>query len=92
MTNNVFLRLSLTTALLLSPVAASAQTASATMASVANNTSATATVSDGGSRASPAAPEEKKICKQLPSSTSRMTKRSCLTEKEWKQVEQESQD
>ena len=33
-----------------------------------------------------AAGEEKKICKQLPSSYSRMTKRACLTAKEWKQV------
>ena len=30
---------------------------------------------------------EKKICRQLPSSYSRMTQRVCLTAKEWKQVE-----
>ena len=30
---------------------------------------------------------EKKICRQLPSSYSRMTKRVCLTAKEWEQVE-----
>ena len=33
--------------------------------------------------------EEKKICKQLPSSTSRLPNRACLTAKEWKQVEDE---
>jgi len=36
-------------------------------------------------KAAPAA--EKKICKQLPSSTSRLPERVCLTEKEWKQVD-----
>ena len=36
-----------------------------------------------------AAPEEKKICKLLPSSGTRMSKRACLTDKEWKQVEAE---
>jgi hypothetical protein len=43
-------------------------------------------------KAAPAAAPEKKICKQLPSSYSRMTKRTCLTEKEWKQVEAEAQE
>lgn len=33
------------------------------------------------------APEDKKICKQLPSSSSRLPNRACLTAKEWKQVE-----
>ncbi|MFL6727412.1 MAG: hypothetical protein ACJ8FS_13000 [Sphingomicrobium sp.] len=33
--------------------------------------------------------EEKKICKQLPSSSSRLPKRACLTEKEWQQVDQD---
>jgi hypothetical protein len=32
---------------------------------------------------------EKKVCKQLPSSYSRMTERVCLTKQEWKQVEAE---
>lgn len=32
---------------------------------------------------------EKKVCKQLPSSSSRLPKRVCLTAKEWKQVEAE---
>lgn len=32
---------------------------------------------------------EKKVCKRLPSSSSRMTKRVCLTADEWRQVEEE---
>ena len=36
-----------------------------------------------------AAPEEKKICKQLPSTGSRLPNRACLTEKQWKQVEED---
>lgn len=44
----------------------------------------------GGGAAKPARPaEEKKICKQLPSSTSRLPNRACLTEKQWKQVEED---
>lgn len=35
------------------------------------------------------APEEKKICKQLPTSGSRLPNRACLTAKEWKQVEED---
>jgi hypothetical protein len=35
----------------------------------------------------PQAVAEKKICRQLPSSYTRMTKRACLTAKEWEQVE-----
>ena len=93
MTKHSLLRSIITSALLLSPVAAPAQTASAAIASVANNAAATATTASGeNARAAPAAAEEKKVCKQLPSSYSRMTKRACLTEKEWKRVEQDSQD
>ena len=33
--------------------------------------------------------QDKKVCRQLPSSTSRLPNRVCLTEKEWKQVEDE---
>ena len=39
-----------------------------------------------------AAPADKKICKQLPSSYSRVTVRTCLTAKEWKQVDEQSRD
>jgi len=41
----------------------------------------------GGSATRSAAPEDRKICRQLPSSTSRLPNRACLTAKEWKQVE-----
>jgi hypothetical protein len=94
MTKNIFLRWSVTSALLLSPIAASAQSTTSAMAGIANNAVATATspVSESDRKVAPATPAEKKICKQLPSSYSRMTKRSCLTAKEWKQVEQDSQD
>jgi hypothetical protein len=88
----LFLGAIATSAVLLSPIAASAETAPSATASLANNVAATAQVPDGNSNAAQAPVAEKKICKQLPSSYSRMTKRTCLTEKEWKQVEQESQD
>lgn len=35
--------------------------------------------------------EEKKICKQLPSSSSRLPNRACLTAKEWKQVQEDAE-
>lgn len=41
----------------------------------------------GGSSAAQVAPQEKKICKQLPTSGSRLPNRACLTAREWKQVE-----
>ena len=46
----------------------------------------------GGSGAQPmqAAPE-RKICKQLPTTGSRLPNKACLTEKEWKQVEDDLQ-
>jgi hypothetical protein len=41
-----------------------------------------------GGRATQAA-VDKKICKQLPTTGSRLSKRACLTASEWKQVEDE---
>jgi hypothetical protein len=41
----------------------------------------------GGANTKAVAQEEKKICKQLPTSGSRLPNRACLTAKEWKQVE-----
>jgi hypothetical protein len=35
------------------------------------------------------APVDKKICKRIESTVSRMVKRVCLTKQEWEQVEQE---
>jgi hypothetical protein len=47
-------------------------------------------VSDGGTTTPPgAAAPEKKICKLLPSTGTRMSKSACLTAKEWKQVQAE---
>lgn len=42
----------------------------------------------GGRTAQPA--DDKKICKYLPSSYTRMTQRACLTKEQWKQVELEA--
>ena len=39
-----------------------------------------------------AAPVDKKICKQLPSSYSHSTQRVCLTKDEWKQVDEQMQN
>jgi hypothetical protein len=68
------------------------------MAAVTTTSAATATanqvaVPDSQAAASvvKAPPAEKKICKQLPSSYSRMTQRACLTAKDWKQVEDPNQ-
>ncbi|HEV2596180.1 MAG TPA: hypothetical protein VGU01_13370 [Sphingomicrobium sp.] len=41
----------------------------------------------GGATARSVAAEDKKICRQLPSSNSRLPNRACLTAKEWRQVE-----
>ena len=41
----------------------------------------------GGGLAAKSQADEKKICRQLPSSTSRLRNRACLTAKEWQMVE-----
>ncbi len=71
-------------ALVLSPAAVSAQVAAP------QSTGKTATAQDASGKAG--AVEEKKICKQLPSSSSRLPQRACLTRKQWKQVEDEVND
>ena len=91
MTTTAFSRLMVTAALLVSPAAASAR-APSTVAQVAENSAASAPAAATDSKATPAAAVDKKICKQLPSSYSRMTTRTCLTEKEWQQVEKEAQN
>ena len=75
-------RLILIAALLTSPRAVAAQ------ATTTGNATTNSVAAD-----SPKAPgaAEKKICKQLPSSSSRLPKRTCLTAKQWKQVEEEAQ-
>ena len=47
-----------------------------------------ATLAGGGGKAGQAA-EEKKICKQLATTGSRLPKRACLTAKEWKAVDED---
>lgn len=81
-------------ALLISPVAASAQSSSSTkVTQVAENTVAAQTNASAAVVAAPvqAQEPEKKICKRLASSYSHMNTRACLTAKEWKQVEQDNQ-
>ena len=64
---------------------------------VATPAAATATEPSANQPAAAAAPaaknaastEEKKICKQLDLSGSRLPRRACLTAKEWKQVEED---
>lgn len=46
-------------------------------------------LSGGGKETAAVAPDEKKICKQLPTTGSRLPNRACLTEKQWKQVEED---
>ena len=50
-----------------------------------------AAVGGGGTATVAAAAEDKKICKELPSSYTRMTEKVCLTKKQWKQVEEEAE-
>ena len=83
-------------AMLISPVAASAQQrAPSAVTQVAENTVASAP--EAPSAASAVAPPaaapvaEKKVCKMLPSSYSHMNTRACLTAKEWKQVQDNEQ-
>jgi hypothetical protein len=67
--------------------APSSQTASA---AAQPGAAASQQMSDGGTTTPPgSAVGEKKICKLLPSSGTRMAKRACLTPKEWKQVEED---
>ncbi len=92
MTTTVFTRLLVTAALVISPMAASAQNSSIKTAQLAQNSVAEATAgSSVQQKAAPAAVPDKKICRQLPSSYSRMAKRTCLTAEQWKQVDAEAQ-
>jgi len=93
MTTSVCTRLMVTAALLFVPVAASAQNNPASTTQLAQNSVATAVpVAPPAAKAAPATTPEKKICKQLDATYSRMSKRACLTESEWKKVEKDLQD
>ena len=65
--------------LLLSPTVASAS------GTPAHNQAAASAPADAEAKQPAAA--EKKICKQLPSSNSRLPNKTCLTAAQWKQVE-----
>ena len=82
------LKLVLMTTIALTTMAA-APAASVQPAMAATQTAAVAPPQGGDAPATAQAPaaEEKKICKTLPSSGTRFTKKACLTVKEWKQVE-----
>ena len=76
MSSTIVAKLIVAASLVVSPVAASAtETAAATQSAAS------------APAAKPA--EEKKICKQLPSSTSRLPQRACLTAAQWKQVDED---
>lgn len=83
-------RLILLPCLVLLGTAAAATSAPAPLANQIAPSDAQQAVSSSGGNAVQA-PEEKKICKQLPSTGSRLPNRACLTEREWKQLEAELQ-
>ena len=92
MTTTVCIRLMVTAALLVSPITATAKDNPTRTTKLAENSVAPSPTTDAPKPAPATAAPEKKICKELPATYSRMSKRACLTEKEWKQVEQDLQD
>ena len=72
-------------ALVASPVAASAEIAAPKSADIGK----AATPDDVSGKIPTETVQEKKVCKQLPSSNSRLPNRVCLTNKQWQQVEEE---
>ena len=81
MTTKLVAGLIVSAALVASPFGASAQVAAPKSGEIGK-----AATQEGSGKAVAA---EKKVCKQLPSSSSRLPKRVCLTANEWKQVEEE---
>ena len=69
--------------------AAPAASAPAVGNQVASSDSQQAMALSGGNATQATA--DKKICKQLPTTGSRLRKRACLTASEWKQVEDDAQ-
>lgn len=82
MTTKLVAGLIISAALVISPVAASA-------AEPQGNSVGKAVAQETGSGKADSV-QEKKICKQLPSSSSRLPQRVCLTKRQWLQVEQEA--
>ena len=83
MTAKFFAGLIVSVSLVTAPVAAAAQVAGPKRANVAQ----VVTPDDASGKSNVVA--EKKVCKQLPSSSSRLPQRVCLTANEWKQVQAE---
>jgi hypothetical protein len=75
-------RLIMIAAILTAPLATAAQ-------ATTTDSAATNSVTADSPKAPAAA--EKKICKQLPSSSSRLPKRACFTKEQWRQIEEEAQ-
>jgi hypothetical protein len=69
--------------------AAPATSQQATTNQIVSSDSQQSATASGGSGAAQAPLPEKKICKQLPTSGSRLPNRACLTADQWKQVEED---
>ena len=72
--------------------AAPASSKGAAIAAAQAGTSAQQTSNSSTNARAGESVEEKKICKLLPTSGTRFAERSCLTAKEWEQVEQNVKD
>ena len=83
-------KLLLITTIAFATMAAGPVNSKGTAIAAANSAASAQQANDSGTTAPTAATvEEKKICKMLPSSGTRFTKKACLTAKEWEQVEAE---
>jgi hypothetical protein len=69
--------------------AAPATSQQATTNQIVSSDSQQSATGSGRSRAAQAPQPEKKICRQLPTSGTRLPNRACLTADEWKQVEED---
>jgi hypothetical protein len=58
----------------------------------ADNASASASSAGGSAQSAPAAANEKKICKNLPATGTRLLKRACLTKEQWTEIERNADD
>jgi hypothetical protein len=60
----------------------------------ADNASVSASSVGGAARSAPGAPaaNDKKICKNLPATGTRLLKRACLTKEQWAEVERNAED
>ena len=76
-------------ALLVAAAPASANPPPVASQVAANELQAVTPSTGGGATTKAVANQDKKICKQLPTSGSRLPNRACLTAKEWQQVEEE---